>query len=78
MADTASSMAEFRRWTVHFDDGNNVVDGKRVQDPPGFAAGGGKELVRVTQRERSTNVTITDIYHTALLLRSQQEETANT
>ena len=38
-------MAEFRKWTVHFDDGNNVVDGKRVQDPPGFAAGGGKELV---------------------------------
>lgn len=38
-------MAEFRKWTLHFDDGNNTVDGKRVQDPPGFTAGGGKELV---------------------------------
>ena len=39
-------MAEFRKWTLHFDDGNNLIDGKRVQDPPGFAAGGGgKELV---------------------------------
>ena len=38
-------MAEFRKWTLHFDDGSNTIEGKRVQDPPGFAAGGGKELV---------------------------------
>ena len=38
-------MAEFRKWTLHFEDGNNLVEGKRVLDPPGFAAGGGKELV---------------------------------
>ena len=41
-------MAEFRKWTLRFDDGNNLIDGKRVQDPPGFAAGGGKELVSVS------------------------------
>ena len=40
-------MAEFRKWSLHFDDGNNLVEGKRVLDPPGFAAGGGKELVRM-------------------------------
>lgn len=39
-------MAEFRKWSLHFEDGNNLVEGKRVLDPPGFAAGGGKELVR--------------------------------
>ena len=38
-------MAEFRKWTLHFEDGNNSVDGKRVQDPPGFTGAGGKELV---------------------------------
>lgn len=44
-------MAEFRKWTLHFEDGNNIVDGKRVQDPPGFAAGGGKELVSTPEME---------------------------
>ena len=43
-------MAEFRKWTLHFDDGNNLIDGKRIQDPPGFAAAGGKELVSVSGR----------------------------
>lgn len=45
-------MSEFRKWTLHFDDGNNIIDGKRVQDPPGFAAGGGKELVSAFRAER--------------------------
>lgn len=40
-------MTEFRKWTLHFDDGNNTIDGRRVQDPPGFTAAGGKELVSV-------------------------------
>lgn len=48
-------MAEFRKWTLHFDDGNNLIDGKRVQDPPGFAAGGGKELVSVSGSDMSAN-----------------------
>ena len=43
-------MAEFRKWTLHFDDGNNTIDGRRVQDPPGFTAAGGKELVSVQSR----------------------------
>ena len=38
-------MADFRKWTIHFEDGNNAVDGKKVLDPPGFTTGGGKELV---------------------------------
>ena len=50
-------MAEFRKWTLHFEDGNNLVEGKRVLDPPGFAAGGGKELVSLM------------LFHRMLLLR---------
>lgn len=50
-------MAEFRKWTLHFDDGNNLIDGKRVQDPPGFAAGGGKELVSVSEMLAETHST---------------------
>lgn len=48
-------MAEFRKWTLHFDDGNNLIDGKRVQDPPGFAVGGGKELVSVSRSDMSAD-----------------------
>ena len=44
------TMAEFRKWTLHFEDGNNSVDGKRVQDPPGFTGAGGKELVSLLNK----------------------------
>lgn len=69
-------MAEFRKWTLHFDDGNNLIDGKRVQDPPGFAAGGGKELVSASGSEmlmkrHSTN-------HSATLLAIGLQVTAGT
>lgn len=59
-------MAEFRKWTLHFDDGNNTVDGKRVQDPPGFTAGGGKELV-TSGNSKALNMDV------ALLKQKRQE-----
>lgn len=46
-------MAEFRKWSLRFEDGNNLADGKRVLDPPGYAATAGKELVRATGQPSS-------------------------
>ncbi|KAL3161505.1 hypothetical protein ABBQ32_010380 [Trebouxia sp. C0010 RCD-2024] len=61
-------MAEFRKWTLHFDDGNNLIDGKRVQDPPGFAAGGGgKELVTAGSNSKHLNMDV------ALLKQKRQD-----
>ncbi|KAA6419955.1 MAG: hypothetical protein FRX49_10145 [Trebouxia sp. A1-2] len=59
-------MAEFRKWTLHFEDGNNSVDGKRVQDPPGFTGAGGKELV-IAGSSKSLNMDV------ALLKQRRQE-----
>lgn len=75
-------MAEFRKWTLHFDDGNNLIDGKRVQDPPGFAAGGGgKELVsalRLAHQGRGTSTSYELALGLHFVCRSQLAQTVNT